>query len=116
MSSNHFFIGKPQIENLYFNANQQSLTCTSANGPATQVIWERNGAALSLDGNSYSQIQLINDTNESIYDSTLFIRDLSPADVAGNYSCTIKNVRDRLGIKQVIEINGECNLNVAISF
>ena len=83
------------------------MICTSANGPATQVIWERNGAILSLEGNEYSQIQLINDTDESIYDSTLYIRDLNPADVAGNYSCTIINVRD--SIKQQIEINGECN-------
>ena len=107
--SNHSItIGKPQIENFYFNANQQSLICTSAKGPATDVIWERNGATLSLDGIKYSQTQLINNTAESIYVSTLYIRDLNPADVAGNYSCTVGNLRD--SIKQVIEINGECNL------
>ena len=103
-----FNIGNPHIENLHFNANQQSLTCTSANGPATHVIWERNGATLALDGVRYSQIQLITNRTESIYVNTLYIRDLNPADVAGNYSCTIRNVRG--SIKQGIQINGEHNL------
>lgn len=111
MSSNHSYnniIGKPQIENIYFSANHQSLTCVSANGPATDVIWERNEVILSLDGIKYSQIQLINNTTESIYVNTLYIRNLNPEDVAGNYSCTIRNLRDSM--KQGLEIKGECNL------
>ena len=63
---------------------------------------------LSLDKIKYSQIQLINNTAESIYVNTLYIRNLHPEDVAGNYSCTIRNLRGTM--KRGIEIKGECNL------
>ena len=72
---------------------QQSLNCISANGPATDVIWERNGIQLDIDDVKYSQSQQVVNTSESMYINSLRVRNLDPMDVAGNYTCTVNNSR-----------------------
>ena len=97
--------GKPRIQEFHFNANQQLLTCISTGGPATDVIWRRNKARLNMDGIKYSQVQMIDDMAERSYINILRIRKLDPADVAGNYSCTVSNIRGN--DDRSVEIKGE---------
>ena len=73
--------------------NQQSLNCISANGPATDVIWERNGKELDIDNVKYSQLQQVISTSESMYINSLHVRNLDPVDVVGNYTCIVNNSR-----------------------
>ena len=97
--------GKPRIQEFNFNASEQLLVCISTSGPATDVIWRRNEAKLNMDGTNYSQIQTIDDKAESTYINTLRIRKLDPADVAGNYNCTVSNIRGNES--RSLEIKGE---------
>ena len=99
------FPGKPTIQNFSFDASQQSINCISVDGPASDVSWMRNGKKLTLDEVTHSQIQRIVNTFESMYINTLFIRNNDLAKVAGNYSCTVSNLR---GIStEELNIKGE---------
>ena len=89
-----------------FEANEQSLICISTDGPATSVTWKRNGIRLSMQGTVYTQIQDITNMTESTYISTLKIRGVVPSEVAGNYSCSITNLRGS-DDEQNLEIKGE---------
>ena len=97
-------LGIPMIKEFSFDANQQMLVCISTSGPATDVTWVRNDTDLRVDGTIYRQIQTITNTIESLYTNVLYICRLHPEDVAGNYSCTISNLK---GIAhQFLEIKG----------
>ena len=97
--------GKPRIEHLSFDRYQQTLNCTSAFGPATDVVWMRNERKLNIDGATYQQLQTITNRSESSYVNMLYIHKRNPADVAGNYSCTIRNIRGHA--TQNLEVQGE---------
>ena len=88
-----------------FEAITQSFICISADGPATHVIWKRNGVILSTQGITYTQVQQITNMTKSIYISILEIRGIAPSEVAGNYSCLINNLRG--SDERNLEIKGE---------
>ena len=89
------FPGQPTIQEFSFDAFQQALNCISVDGPASDVSWMRNGKKLTLDEVTHSQIQQIVNTSESMYINTLFIHNTDLAKVAGNYSCTVSNLRGK---------------------
>ena len=97
--------GTPYVEQLNFDANEQVLDCTSINGPATDVTWRRNEVKLTTDEDMYRQSQTITNKSENRYVSHLYIRTRDPMDVAGNYSCTVSNLRGE--DRQNLEIRGK---------
>ena len=94
------------VQSIDFDATEQSLICISAHGPASDVTWNRNGKNLTIDGNTYSQVQVVN-TTESVYVNTLVIRELKPEEVAGNYTCIVRNLRGNA--EKATEIRGKDN-------
>ena len=97
--------GEPKIQNFIFDADEQMLICKSANGPATYVTWMRNELELPIHGNMYTQVQQIANMTESIYVNTLKIRGIDLSQVAGNYNCSVSNLRG--SSEQALEIKGE---------
>ena len=79
--------------------------CTSTDGPATYVTWKKDGVILPTQGIVYTQVQQITDTIKSIYTNTLQIRGVDPSTVAGNYCCSVSNLRG--SDEQNLEIKGE---------
>ena len=64
---------------------------------------------LIRDEVKYQQTQTIFNKTESRYVSQLYIRTPDPKDVAGNYSCTVSNLRG--DDVQRLEIRGKSSIN-----
>ena len=82
-------LGSPTINTeIVFDRAGLSLTCTSTGGPASEVVWTRNGQPI---GSSYTQTQTITNTMEGTYDNVLWANDV--ADLVGEFICTVTNDR-----------------------
>ena len=110
--------GTPTVTSLTYNDAIKTLTCISTSGPATYVIWERDGNILVVDGVAYRQTQTVTDATTATYHNVLTIAQ-SVTSIYGEYRCTVGNAR---GISSGLEVTGECtdylntfhNLNVDV--
>ena len=82
--------GSPTVDSLTFAA--ESLTCSSSGGPATTVIWERNGVPLNVNGGAaYQQTQTVTNPVTADYQTILTSNNVSV--FAGSFTCTVSNTR-----------------------
>ena len=110
--------GRPTVTSLTYNDAIKTLTCISTSGPATYVIWERDGNILVVDGVAYRQTQTVTDATTATYQNVLTIAQ-SVTSLYGEYRCTVGNAR---GTSSGLEVRGECtvylntfhNLNVDV--
>ena len=81
------------ITNVEYGLNSEghyTLTCTTSGSPPTSVMWTRNGAPVSENGNMYKTTQVLVNRNETIYEN-LLVMSGSFEDAVGEYSCTVEN-------------------------
>ena len=73
-----------------------TLTCQSKGGPATEVVWMRNGVRVEEDSNHITS-QIILDTSENtVYNNILRVRGRE----GGQYECIINNNKSNsVGVK-----------------
>ena len=83
--------------NLYFTLDSEvsedppefTLTCVSRGGPATRVVWRRDGKVIT-ENSTYSTSQIIVNTSSiPVYNNTLRVRGRE----GGVYVCTVSNSR-----------------------
>ena len=83
--------------NLYFTLDSEvsedppqfTLTCVSKGGPATRVVWRRDGKEIT-ENSTYSTSQIIVNTSSiPVYNNTLRVRGRE----GGVYRCTVSNSR-----------------------
>ena len=101
--------GSPKVnEPLFYSANQslntQILTCISTGGPATKVLWKRNGALINQM--YHAQFQRIIDVETSKYENVLSLGSKSPVNITGKYSCIVSNARNQT--EQNTTLHGTC--------
>ena len=96
--------GTPTVTSLTFNDAINTLTCISTSGPATYIIWERDGITLVVDGITYWQTQMVIDATTGTYQNVLSIAQ-SVSSIYGVYRCTVGNAR---GTSSALEVRGEC--------
>ena len=81
--------------NLYFTLDSEvsedppqfTLTCVSKGGPATRVVWRRDGKEIT-ENSTYSASQIIVDTSSiTVYNNTLRVRGREK----GVYRCAVSN-------------------------
>ena len=81
--------------NLYFTLDSEvsedppqfTLTCVSKGGPATRVVWRRDGKDIT-ENSTYSTSQIIVDTSSiTVYNNTLRVRGRE----GGVYRCDVSN-------------------------
>ena len=72
---------------------QFTLTCVSKGGPASRVVWRRDGKEIT-DNSTYSTSQIIVDTSRNaVYNNTLRVRGRE----GGVYRCTVTNSQNSVG-------------------
>ena len=72
------------------NPPEFTLTCVSRGGPATLVMWRRDGMEIT-ENSTYSTSQIIVDTSSTtVYNNTLGVRGRE----GGVYRCTVSNSRN----------------------
>ena len=76
------------MESLEYDPLTGQLTCTSTGGPATEVVWQRNGVAET----SFQESQLVTNTMSATYSNTLLLN-RAPEAVVGSYGCSVRNSR-----------------------
>ena len=83
--------GAPDVTRLTFDRESRTLTCTSTGGPATTVIWTKDGAVIT-PSTTHQQTQMIVDTVGGIYQNNLTIaQSVARDNFHGLYSCMAKN-------------------------
>ena len=85
-------LGNLSIVSLVYS--DSSLICTSTGGPATNVTWTRvvrNGLAMTLNGSSYEQSQILVYTENATYVNVL--HSIEDDKLTGTIRCTVSNVR-----------------------
>ena len=93
-------LGSPTINtDIVFDRANLSLTCTSTGGPASVVVWTRNGQPV---GSPYTQSQAVTNTMDT-YENVLRATDIS--DLVGEFSCNVTNVRG--SASRSIALNGK---------
>ena len=91
--------GAPTIPGgIQFNRAALTLTCVSNGGPASEVMWTRDGAAVST---GYTLTQTVTNTTTATYENVLTATTI--ADLTGTFTCTVSNSR---GTAEII-LNGE---------
>ena len=84
--------GAPIIDpELSLDHETSTLTCTSSGGPATTVVWTKDGQELKFGGSSFSQVQVVNNTINSTYLNIL--KASMTSDLVGMFSCRVVNDR-----------------------
>ena len=96
--------------NLYFTLDSEvsedppefTLTCVSKGGPATRVVWRRDGMEIT-DNSAYSTSQIIVDTSRlAVYNNTLRVRGREE----GVYRCTVSNSQSlSFGVTMQLQIS-----------
>lgn len=86
-----FYIGTPVMENGIqveaVTSNDTRLTCTTAGGPATTVVWTRD--CVQLPSDMYSDSTVLLDAETATYNSTLTVAGA----LTGEYRCIVVNDR-----------------------
>ena len=108
-----FSIGAPNITDIsfYSTLNGQSLTCASVGGPATSVMWMKNGIPLVP---KHAQMQEIADFTASTYLNVLLLGQQHPNNINGSYTCVVNNSRG--SDKMNFELHGKISLSSTIHF
>ena len=76
-----------------------TLTCTSTSGPATEVIWTRDGSPASG-----TILQTVTDQETATYNNILTVT----GRLTGIYMCSVNNVRTTTAPTQTLTVTGEC--------
>ena len=72
-----------------------TLTCVSKGGPATRVVWSRDGKEIT-ENSTYSTSQIIVDTSSTtVYNNTLRVRGRE----GGVYMCTVSNRQNSITVR-----------------
>ncbi len=71
-----------------FNRAGLTLMCVSNGGPASEVMWTRNGATVST---GYTLTQTVTDPVTASYENVLTATTI--ADLVGTFTCTVSNIR-----------------------
>ena len=66
-----------------------TLTCQSKGGPATEVVWMRNGVKVEEDSNHTTSQIIVDTLGNTVYNNTLRVRGRE----GGQYGCRIQNNR-----------------------
>ena len=66
-----------------------TLTCQSKGGPATEVVWMRNGVIVEEDSNHTTSQIIVDTSGNTVYYNTLRVRGRE----GGTYSCIVWNNR-----------------------
>ena len=84
--------GAPTINDslVYSYDKNQKVECNSSGGPATVVIWRKNGHLLDA---RYDQYQIIISGTSSKYQNILLLGQQPPGDIVGSYTCHVENSR-----------------------
>ena len=90
-ATNCIHAGSPTVTSVTFDDQSRTLTCTSTGGPATTVIWRRDGVVITLN-TTHQQTNRVVDPVEGIYQTVLTINS-SVGQIMGIYNCTVKNIR-----------------------
>ena len=84
-----FLTGSPTIPgDLVFSRPDLTLTCVSNGGPASEVVWTRDGATVST---GYTLTQTVTNTATATYENVLAATTI--ADLVGTFTCTVSNSR-----------------------
>jgi hypothetical protein len=77
-----------------YDRMDQTITCTSTGGPATDVAWYKDNAQIMIpyEGGTYEYSQIIINTTSATYENRLRIVDKS-SEAAGTYTCKVTNSR-----------------------
>ena len=68
----------------------QTIFCISIGGPVTTVVWMKDGKVLPA---KFNQQKTILNTTTAEYKCSLSLGQKEPADIIGDYSCTVNNSR-----------------------
>ena len=66
-----------------------TLTCQSKGGPATEVVWMRNGVRVEEDSNHTTSQIIVDPSGNTVYNNTLRVRGRE----GGRYNCRVENNR-----------------------
>ena len=75
------------IVSVQYDRTSQTITCTSTDGPATDVTWSKDNVNIRLtmgESDLYEHSQIILNTTSATYENRLRIVDKS-SEAAGNY-------------------------------
>ena len=94
------------MRNVTYDRQANTLVCTSTGGPATNVIWKRNGLELNFEGTNYQQSKRIVFTENATYQTTLRISDDSIENYNAVYDCVVINSRGNDSLRTTV-VEGE---------
>ena len=109
-----YFPGRPQMwrsayyVNLLEEATSDVLVtvhCGTYDFPPTYVVWKRNGAAISVDGENYEALQIVTNWYHSQYSNTLIIRDVAGILEQPVYTCIVGNVEGNVSSSVEVDIS-----------
>ena len=95
--------GSPTVTSLTFDEQSRTLTCTSTDGPATNVTWRRDGVVITIN-DTHQQTKRLVDPVTGTYQTVLTI-DPSVGWIVGTYNCTVENFRG--GSSGTVVVPGE---------
>ena len=75
-----------------------TLTCQSKGGPATEVVWMRNGVRVEEDSNHTTSQIIVDTSGNTVYNNTLRVRGRE----TGGYLCRVENNRYLLEVSNAI--------------
>ena len=91
------YTGQLKLAVMYFTLDSEAnedppeftLTCQSKGGPATEVVWMRNGVRVEEDSNHITSQIIVDTSGNTVYNNTLRVRGREE----GIYDCRVENNR-----------------------
>ena len=88
-------IGNPTFpaDSLSYSISSRTLSCVSTGGPASTVSWRKD--SVPITSSSYTQSQIVVDTETATYHNLLSINSSNIRDYIGIFICRVNNSRGR---------------------
>jgi hypothetical protein len=91
-----YLLGNVTNVSVLYDRTNQTITCTSTGGPATDVTWSKDNINIRQstvpNEGAYELSQIIANTTSATYENRLRIVDKS-SEAAGTYTCKVTNPR-----------------------
>ena len=91
------------------------IECYTTGSPPTDVVWQRNGEVIDVDGDYYETMQIVTNRRNSHYRNILVVNDIVSVIGSLTFTCVISNWYGSVSLNVTTNVSGMSKIQFYIS-
>ena len=91
------------------------IECFTTGSPPTNVVWQRNGEVVDVDGDYYETMQIVTNRRNSHYRNILVVNDVVSVIGSLTFTCVISNWYGSVSLNDTTNVSGMSKIQFYIS-